>query len=86
MAIGVRALLEYLTTVPQIVGTLVWVSAMKAAVTLSASRLGNEVGRVLKTQHMGVDNFFVVGGGGLCCHAQFCNVPLLLIIDITKSI
>ena len=52
MANGVRALLEYLTTVPQIVGTLVWMSAMKAAVTLSASRLGNEVGRVLKIQHV----------------------------------
>ena len=53
VANGVRALLEYLTTVPQIVGTLVWMSAMKAAVTLSASRLGNEIGRVLKTQQPG---------------------------------
>ena len=55
MASGVRALLEYLTTVPQIVGTLVWMSAMKAAacVTLSAPRLGNEVGGVLKTQQPG---------------------------------
>ena len=39
------------------------------------------MGQVVRVcySHMGVDNFFVVGGGGLCCHAQFCDHSYLLL-------
>ena len=38
--VGVNALLEYLNELPHKAGSLEWMSAIKAAVTVSASRLG----------------------------------------------
>ena len=38
--VGVKDLLEYLSAVPHRVGSLEWISAIKAAVMASASRLG----------------------------------------------
>ena len=40
VAVGVKALLEYLSAVPHSPGTLEWMSAIKAAATASDSRLG----------------------------------------------